>query len=372
MVTRIVMPKLSLTSKQGTVGKWYKNEGETVEKGEPILEVISEKATYDLEAPSSGVLRRILVKEGIDVPVDTLLGIITLPSEAFSESDLTGTGMEQAHLEVEGRTLASPAAKRLARERGVDLSLVRGSGPNGRIGEEDVGAFLAGTTGQAETPKIKSVIPLSGFRKTTAERLSASFRSAPHSTVVMEVNASRIKELHERQRVSYTALIVRAAAQALAESPLINSRLEGEQIKIFEDINVGLAVATDNGLVVPVIRNADKKKLAEIDSEIAQLTEKSKQGQLHREDMTGGTFTVTNLGMYDVDFFTPIINPPETAILGVGRIVEKPIVIDGKIEACPVMMLSLSYDHRVMDGAPASVFLRKVKEKLERDAGSEG
>jgi len=363
MVIKVVMPKLSLTMKEGTVGKWYKKEGDTVEKGEPIVEIISEKATYDLEAPISGVLRKILVEEGVDAPVNAVLAAITAPDEAFSEAEILAEA-PQAVKEVEKRVLASPAAKRLAREYGIDLSLVKGSGPEGRIVEEDIRRFIEETRGIL--PKVKEIIPLSGFRKTTAERVSASFKTAPHSTIMMEVNASKAIELHEKLQVSYTAILVNAVAKALSEHPIINSTLEGGNIKLFEDVNVGVAVATEYGLVVPVIRNADRKPLKEIDIAINELMKKARQGKLAREEVTGGTFTITNLGMYGVEFFTPIINPSEAAILGVGKITEKPVVINGKVEVKPMIMLSLSYDHRVVDGAPAAEFLLKIKEKIEK------
>jgi pyruvate dehydrogenase E2 component (dihydrolipoamide acetyltransferase) len=363
LVTKVVMPRLSLTMKEGTVGTWYKKEGDNVEKGEPLVEVFSEKATYDLEAPSSGILRKILVQENDEAPVDAVLAVITAPDESFSEAEISAK-MPKTVEATEKRILASPAAKRLAREYEIDLSLVEGSGPEGRIGEEDVRRFIEETSGIL--PKVKEVIPLSGYRKTSAERVSTSFRTAPHSTVVMEVDFSKAMALHSKLKVSYTAILVKAVAKSLAEYPIINSTLEGSQIKIFEDANVGVAVATEDGLVVPVIHNADKKALEEIDAAIRELTDKARQGKLAKEDLTGGTFTITNLGMYDVEFFIPIINPPEAAILAVGRVVEKPVVVDGKIEIKPMMMLSLSYDHRIVDGAPASQFLRKAKEKLEK------
>jgi len=181
----------------------------------------------------------------------------------------------------------------------------------------------------------------------------------------MEVDVSKAEGLHEKLQVSYTAILVEAVAKALVEHAIINSTLDENQIKIFEDVNVGLAVATEYGLVVPVIHNADKKSAKEIDTAIKELTEKARQGKLAKEELTGGTFTITNLGMYGVEFFTPIINPPEAAILGVGKITEKPVVIDGKFEVKPMMVLSLSYDHRNVDGAPAAAFLLKVKEKIE-------
>jgi len=363
MVTKVVMPRLSLTMKEGTVGTWYKKEGENVKKDEPLVEVFSEKATYDLEAPASGIVRKILVQEGVDAPVNAVLAVITTPDEPFSEAEISAE-MPKAIEEVEKRVLVSPAAKRLAREHEIDLSLVKGSGPEERIAEEDVKRFIEETRGIL--PKVKEVIPLSGYRKTSAERVSRSFRTAPHSTVVMEVDVSETMALHDKLDVSYTAILVEAVAKSLAEHSIVNSTLEGSEIRIFEDINVGVAAATENGLVVPVIHNADKKTLEEIDAAIKELTEKARQGRLTREDLTGGTFTITNLGMYGVEFFIPIINPPEAAILAVGRVVEKPVVVDGKIEIKPMVMLSLSYDHRIVDGAPASEFLRKVKGKIEK------
>jgi len=369
MVTKVVMPKLSLTMKDGTVGKWYKKEGDTVQKGEPIVEIISEKATYDLEAPASGVLRKILVGESAEAPVNAVLAVITAPDEAFSEEEILADASKAVE-EVEKRVFASPAAKRLAKEYGIDLSLVKGSGPEGRIAEEDVKRFIEETRGIL--PKVKEIIPLSGFRKTSAERVSISFKTAPHSTIMMEVDVSKATELHEKLQVSYTTILVGAIAKALIEHPIINSTLERNQIKIFEDVNVGVAVATEYGLVVPVIHNADRKSLKEIDTAIRELTEKARQGKLAREEVTGGTFTITNLGMYEIEFFTPIINPPEAAILGVGKITEKSVVINGKVEVKPMIMLSLSYDHRIVDGAPAAEFLRKVKEKIEKTLGFEG
>jgi pyruvate dehydrogenase E2 component (dihydrolipoamide acetyltransferase) len=369
MVTKVVMPRLSLTMKEGTVGKWYKKEGDSIEKGEPIVEVISEKATYDLEAPASGTLRKILVEEGVDAPVNAVLAVIAAPDEAFSEAEMLAEEVPQ-EVEVKERVFASPAAKRLAREYGIDISLVKGSGPEWRIVEEDVKRFVDEIGGALR--KVKKVIPLTGFRKTSAERVSMSFKTAPHSTVIMEVDVSKAEELHKKLQVSYTAILVGAVAKALLEHPMLNSTLEGNQVKVFEGVNLGVAVATEYGLVVPVISNADKKSLKEIDLAIKELTEKARDGKLARQELTGGTFTITNLGMYGVEFFTPIINPPEAAILGVGRITEKPVAINGTVKIKPMMMLSLSYDHRIVDGAPAAEFLQKVKEKIEKALDFEG
>jgi len=361
MVTKVVMPKLSLTMKEGTVGKWYKKEGDTIEKGEPIVEIISEKATYDLEAPASGVLVKILVAEGSDAPVDAPIAVITALGETYKEVETPQVSV--ATTERTERVLASPAAKRLAKEHDIDLTLVKGSGPEGRIVEEDVQQLIKETSGFL--PRIKETVPLTGFKKTSAERVSTSFRTAPHSTLMMKVDSSKATEVHNKLQVSHTAILVKATAKALREHSIVNSTFEQNCIKIFEDVNIGVATATPHGLVVPVIRNADAKSLKEIDASIKNLTEKARDGRLAKEEISGSTFTISNLGMFGVEFFTPIINPPEAAILGVGKITETPVATNGKIEIEPIMMLSLSYDHRIIDGAPAAEFLNKIKQLVE-------
>ncbi len=371
MVTKVVMPRLSLTMKTGTVIQWFKREDETVQKGEPLVEVLSEKITYDVEAPASGILRKILAEEGLDVPVDKAIGLIgsaeepipheTVEPESTPESVTTAPTVPKSE-EISERVLASPAAKRLAKELNVDLNQVKGTGPEGRVVEGDVKSFAEQLSGK---PRVQEVIPMVGIRKTTAERLSLSARTAPHSTVVMEVDMSNAARIHRETGGSYTEMLVKAVALALREHRIINATLDGEQIKVFEDVNVGLAVASEKGLVVPVVRDADTKTLTEVASVLQTLVEKARRGELTKDDVTGGTFTVTNLGMYGVDVFIPIINPPETAILGVGRVVDKPVAVDGQVTVRPMMQLSLAYDHRVVDGAPAAQFLQSVKKILE-------
>ncbi len=373
MVTKVVMPRLSLTMKEGTVVQWFKKEGETVQKGEPLVEVLSEKVTYDVEAPESGVLRKILAGEGLDVPVDQAIGVIAAADETIAETELAtprepASQIEKAPIlapkpdEAIERIPASPAARKLARESGVNLMTVKGSGPDGRIVEDDVRRFAEHAVSK---PRVREVRPLAGIRKTTAERLSLSARTAPHSTVIMEVDMTNAVRLRSETQLSYTEMLIKAAAKALQKHPALNAALNGEQIKIFEDVNIGVAVATENGLVVPVVEDADKKSLGEISSALKTLIEKTQQGKLARRDVTGGTFTITNLGMYGVDVFIPIINPPEAAILGVGRVVEKPVAVNGHMTVKHTMQLSLTYDHRIVDGAPAAEFLQTLKQILE-------
>jgi len=361
LVTKVLMPRLSLTMKEGTVVQWFKKEGDAVNKGEPLVEVLTEKVTYDIEAPVSGILRKVLALEGVEVPVAEVLGIITAPDEQLTEETTAEAPTKEEVGEIEKRILASPAAKRLAKEYGIDLTQVKGTGPEGRIVEEDVRKFAEEIK---VGPRVREVIPLIGIRKTAAERVTLSAKTAPHSTVTMEVDMTNATKLREEQ-VSYTEILVKAVARALAEHPIVNSTLDGEQIKIFEDINIGVAVATEKGLVVPVIHDADKKSLKEVASTLNELVEKARASKLSKEELTGGTFTITNLGMFGVEIFTPIINPPETAILGVGKVVEKPVIVNKEIVIKPMMYLSLSYDHRVIDGAPAAQFLQKIKQLLE-------
>jgi len=296
-----------------------------------------------------------LPEEEIEAEVPTAEEVI---DEAAVEEELVPTVVRE-------RVLASPAAKRLAREHDVDLIQILGTGPDGRIVEEDVKRFLQD---QAELmPKIREEFPLTGIRKTTAERLASSFRTAPHSFIIMDVDVTKAAKLRETIQVSFTSILVYAVTMALREHITVNSTLVDGKIRVFEDINIGVAVSTDKGLLVPVIHNTSRKQLEEISSELENLVEKARKGKLSREELTGGTFTLTNLGMFEVDMFLPIINLTECAILAAGRAVEKPIVVNKEIEIKPIMALTLAYDHRIIDGAPASVFLRRIKEIIEKE-----
>ncbi|RLG91926.1 MAG: 2-oxo acid dehydrogenase subunit E2 [Candidatus Hecatellales archaeon] len=385
------MPKLSLTMETGKIIRWLKKEGDKVEKGEPILEIETEKVTVEVEAPASGILHKILAKEGEEVPIQKTIAIIKEPGEEIPEETVVEAKREvtvpTAEKPVE-RVKASPLAKKLAKEYGIDLTKIKGTGPGGRILKEDVlraveeakaaAAVTVTPTPPTPTPSVEKakIVPLTGIRKTIGKRMAQSLQTAPQLTITMEVDMGEVVKLREQVvsetekklslRVTYTDIIVMAVAKALKEFPFMNSRLEEDKLKLLEEVNVGVATAIEDGLVVPVVKNADKKSLVEISSNIRSLVEKARQGKLSIEDVSGGTFTVTNLGMYGVDVFTPIINPPESAILGVGRIVEKPVVKDGQIVIRPITILSLTFDHRVTDGAQAAVFLQRIKELLEK------
>lgn len=459
------MPLLGQTMEEGTIIQWFKNEGDEVKAGEPLLEVMTDKVNMEVEAPESGVLRKILaqpddivpVKDPIavigtpDEPIDGLLeegpaekpaaepqpgaeaGAPTIeePAPTVAEARAVPAEAPPAREEVapapapeEGRVFASPDARRVAREHGVEISALtgRGSGPNGRIVEKDVIEYVAaqpkatpvagkmaadvgveigavegtGVGGKvtredveraaaapaaAPTPapaaplKIGQTIPFAGMRKAVAQNVAASYQNAVHVTLVTEVDMTEcvnlrksiLEDIEKRYgvRISFTDIIAKAVCRAIEDKPIVNSSLQGDRVVIHDRINIGIATAVENGLVVPVVKDAQSKSIPQISREIKELVARARSGQAGGEDFKGGTFTITNLGAYGIDSFNPIITPGQSAILGVCRIVEKPVVIDEDIEIRSMMNLCLSFDHRVMDGAPAAEYLARLKEILE-------
>jgi len=401
LVVRVVMPQFYETMQTGKIIKWLKKEGEKTEKGKPIVEVETEKVAVEIEAPENGLLTRTLAKEGDDIPILQTIAIIATPEEESLDIDSlikemgptarvgkkieeVGKPKEEAFEELEKpivRAPISPVARKLAQEHGIDVAKIRGSGPGGRIVKEDVmKAIEVATAAVPSPPELMraKLIPMSKMRKVIAERMSYSARTAPQVTVTTEVDMSELVKLREKLlsdfertigvRMSYTDILIKVVAMALREEPVFNSKLEGDQIGLIEDVNIGVAVEVAEGLIVPVVRNADKKTLVEIAKSTKQLIERAKEGKLSSSEMSGGTFTITNLGLYGVEAFTPLVNPPETAILGVGRIADKPVVIGGQITIRPVAFLSLSFDHRVIDGALAARFLQRLKQIIENPA----
>ena len=380
-MTEVVMPRLDPGMQSGKIVEWLKKEGEQVKKGEPILVVEGEKTTFEIEAPESGLLTRILAKPGDDVPVTQAVAIIGEPTTR-SESPPQQT-TQAAPSEVAAPTtpqparqqvIASPAARRLAQEQGVDISQVTGTGPGGRISSEDIMAAAkktaAQTTTQSRSPTVLKRTKLEGIRKAVAERLSYSARNTVAVTITMETDATTLVSLKEKaSHIAFTSLAVKAVAKSLEKHLIVNSALEGDEIVTYSQINVALAINTDQGLVAPVIQNTNKKTVREINSEISELAEKAKGNRLTIENLTAGTFTVTNLGAYDVESFAPIINPPQCAILGLGRIAYKPVAAGGQVVAKPTTTLTLVFDHRIIDGVPAARFLQEVKRNLENAEG---
>ena len=440
MATEIIMPKLGLTMTEGSVVRWMKQDGDTVTKGEPLFEVQTDKVVLEEESPGDGVLK-ILTGEGIVVPVLVIIGWVLAPGEEVPEGGAVAPEAVQAGPEaapvveaevtvadtgaatpaVEGRVLASPAAKRIARETGVhlaavtgtgpggrvvvrdveaaaesmrvkaspvarrmaqeaglDLSKITGTGPGGRITKEDVEREMAKPAGPAPAPVVPveaETIPVAGIRRVIFERMAQSSNTVARVTEFVEVDATNLVEMRthlkaelqktEDLSVGYNDLLIMIVAKSLKKHRLVNSTVVDGEIKLLPQVNVGLAVDTERGLIVPVIRDADSKGLVEIVQDVRALVSRVLEGTSLPDDLTGGTFTITNLGMYEIDGFTPIVNLPESAILGVGRIQAKPVVYEGEIAIRQMMVLSLSFDHRIVDGAPAARFLQRVKHLIE-------
>ena len=380
------MPRLDPGMQSGKIVEWLKKEGDTVQKGEPILVVEGEKTTFEVEAPDSGVLTKILVPVGTDVEVAQPVALIGVsgstparggPGVAAAKPEPTTSQTVQPPTTlVSERVIASPAARRLAQEYGIDISKITGTGPGGRISREDILAAVEQAPAQSETssrvrqPAVSQKVRLEGIRKAVAERLSFSARTVVPVTLTMETDATKLVALKDKgEHVSFTAYVVKAVARALEKHPSLNASIEGNEITTYSDINVAVAINTDQGLVAPLIEHANRKSVNEINGEIEQLAQKAKENRLSVEDLTGGPFTVTNLGAYDVETFAPIINPPQCAILGLGRIAYKPFALGGRVSARPSTTLTLVFDHRIVDGVPAGKFLREVKTNLEDPEG---
>ena len=437
MSVKVTMPKLGMTMKVGKVSKWYKNEGDSVEKGENLFEVETEKITNKIEAPGSGILFQIVVPEGETVPVGTILAVIALADEqpdriegiqAGKVVEMKAEAGKPPPAETETtpverkRILSTPSARRVAKELGVDLTLVAGTGPDGKIKEGDVikfheegppapkitplaaeiakqeGLDIFKITGTGENGKITKedveralaaaktvpeekpydvkIIPFEGIRKVIADNMQASLHNAAQLTAFTEVDVTEmvrfrdlVREEYKKDgsvKISYNDIIILATARALLQHPIMNSTLIGEEILVHDTVHMGIAVALTEGLIVPKLRHAEKKNLLQIAKEVRQLAQKAREGVLAIEEVTDGTFTITNVSMLGMDGFTPVLNPPETGILGVGRVIEKPAVFEGEITIRHMMTLSLTFDHRVVDGAPAMTFLKTLARFLEQ------
>lgn len=381
MSVEVRVPQVTQTMSECTINRWLKSEGETVEAGEPLFEMETDKANVEVESPGSGRLARILVTSGA-VPVGEVIAVILAPGEKLPEraaSEAAAPTAPRAAAVTQqaspalgrqaaptGRVRVSPLARRLASEHGIDLSAVVPTGPGGLITEEDVRRCLATPPIAPAPAKGEEIIPLIGIRKTIADRLSLSRRTAADVTTVAEVDMTDVSALREHEDITFTAFVAAATVMALAEFPILNSRLQDDKIIISKSVHLGVAVAIDEGLKVPVIRDAHTKGLRQIGAELADLAKRGAAGQLTPAELTGSTFTITNSGVFGAVLSTPIINPPESAILGMGRIAKEPVVLDDRIVIRKMMYLCLSYDHRVVDGAPAVKFLQRVKLLLEQ------
>ena len=415
MASEVKLPRLGQGMEAGTIVKWLKSEGERVEKGEPLYELDTDKVTQEVEAEASGVLLRIAVAEG-EVPVGETIAFIgeegeEAPAsgsngasaaqkvdddpqeegspgparEADREEGRTESGAAQQIAEARqqpaqdgGRVKASPLARRIARERGIDLSSLTGTGPEGRIVAEDVERAEVGAApaapGPAETPGEVERRELSNTRKTIARRLTEAWQipvfQLQTSVDMTRVNAlvARLREQDDGPKATVTDLLTKVCAAALLRHREVNAQYTDNAIVLFPTANVGIAVAAPQGLVVPVIHGAERLRLTEIAAARADIVSRAREGKLQRSDLENGTFTISNLGMYRVERFTAVLNPPQAAIVAVGATEERAVALDGEVVVRPTMTITATFDHRAVDGAPAADFLQTVKEYLEEPA----
>jgi pyruvate dehydrogenase E2 component (dihydrolipoamide acetyltransferase) len=420
VATNVYMEALSPTMEEGRVVKWHKRDGDPVKTGETLAEVETDKAVMDLVARADGVLRQVAAAEGQTVAVGSVVAVIAAPGEAVGAGPATvpptttsGSGKREtgnvataavpapvavAPLPAAApadatRVKASPLARRIAKEAGVDLKLVAGSGPGGRVVKKDLerapsqGAPVASAVGAAVPSPVSRFpspersgapyddVPLTQIRKTIAKRLAASLGPIPHFFLTTEVDMERASEAREALnkqlgdegggKVSFNDIIIKTTAHALTKHPACNAWFQEDHIRYWHEVHIGMAVAVEDGLITPVIRNAERKSLADIGREARELAERARSRRLQPSEYTGSTFSVSNLGMFDIDQFTAVINPPEAGIIAVGSIVQKPVVVDGQLTPRRRMRITMSCDHRVIDGATGAAFLKTLKQMLE-------
>ena len=381
------MPALGMAQETGRLVNWLRTEGESVTKGEPLMEVETDKALVEIEAPATGILANVSAVVGDEVPVGQAIAVILAPGEAPTERlspvsptaptpDILPLQVPPSTMPIEGETRripASPAARRLAKEKGIDLASLTGTGAEGAIVAQDVLAAEGQTSPPAgAVPRIREIVPLSAMRRIIAERMTRSKQTAPHFYVGMDVDMTgvdkrRAEAKEKRYKVvpSINDFILWACAQALRDFPSLNSTLTDQGVQILSDINIGMVVAIEDGLVAPVIRNADRLNLEQLATQREELVEKAQRKNLFPLDYEGGTFTVSNLGMFGVDRFVAIINPPQCAILAVGQVAPRAVPHGNGIGVRSMMTMTLSADHRIVDGVIAARFLQEVKALLE-------
>ncbi|RMH03481.1 MAG: 2-oxo acid dehydrogenase subunit E2 [Nitrospirae bacterium] len=370
MAVDILMPQLGESVAEGTIVKWLVAQGSSIERDQPLLEIETDKVALEIPSPASGILTEILVQEGETVPVGTVLGRLDAPPATEIISRVGGAVVRQIELEPSGSGHISPLVKKLAKEYGVDLSQVTGTGSGGRITKKDLLDFIAkrevaSPPQQEPSTPNEEILPLTSMRKTIADRMVASRKTSAHVTTFFEADFSMITKFRQGRTLTYLPFVIKAVAGAIKQFPILNASWEDRGIVIKKDIHIGIAVALEDGLLVPVIRHADRKRLMELAQEVHDLAERARTKRLAPEDVQGGTFTITNHGGFGSLFSTPIIHQPQVAILGVGAVQKRAVVVDEAIGIRPMAYLSLSFDHRVLDGATADQFMGKVKDILE-------
>ena len=394
MATEVILPRLGQGMEAGTIVRWLKAEGESVQKGEPLFELDTDKVTQEVEAEAAGVLLKIAVSEG-EVPVGQTVAFIgaegedvpevaaaapegeAKPSQPQAAPAIVEVQEEAAVASGNGRIKASPLARRMARERGIELTGIRGTGPDGRIVAEDIERAEAGGPAAPVAAPVRvptgevERVPLSNVRKTIARRLTEAWQipvfQLQASADMSRVNAlvARLREREPEVRITVTDVLTKVCAQALMRHREVNAEFTEDAILLHPTANVGLAVAAPQGLVVPVIRSAERLSLTEIAGVRADLVGRAREAKLRAEDLEGGTFTISNLGMYAVERFTAVLNPPQAAIVAVGATEDRVVPVGGETAVRPMVTLTGTFDHRAVDGAPAAAFLQTLKESLE-------
>jgi pyruvate dehydrogenase E2 component (dihydrolipoamide acetyltransferase) len=405
MATQVILPALGMAQETGTILRWLKNAGEEVAKGEPLVEIETDKATVEIEAPASGVLANVTGAVGVEIPVGQVIAAILASGESSQEPAVAEVGPAHGETPTDGHATpvtsrfiegestttgltrlipASPKARRLAAQQGKDLAAIQGTGPAGAVLVADVLTVGTGVGQGGEgipvpqtgfLASVRASAPMSSTWRIMAERMTQSWTSAPHFYLIREVNASRLISWREQiqkrspEKVTYTDLFVKIVAAALREHPRVNASWHAGTIILNDEIHIGLAVAVEQGLVVPVIHRADELSVHDITRLRKDLVARAQVSKLRPQDIQGGTFTISNLGMYGVDAFNAVINPPQAAILAVGRIAERVVPIAGQPSVQPMIVLSLSCDHRVVDGARGAQFLTVLAELIEEPLG---
>lgn len=429
MATKVIMPKLSPTMEEGQISRWLKKEGDKVSMGEPLAEIDTDKATMEMQALANGVLRKILINEGQAAPLGQLIAVIGEPNEdiasllseapaapekkegqkqqqeqekapapqpqakaaaasAAQPSSVDNGGRPQAVRSDSGRMIVSPLAARMAAEAGIDLRSLQGSGPGGRIIKRDIEAALTQPKSAPAPQQFPRAVepgqirqlgaspyhdePASEIRKVIAKRLVTSLGPIPHFFLTTEIEMDRAAEMRKginaldpELKISVNDIIIKVAAAALIQHPAVNASFQEKIVRYYEHADIGVAVAIEDGLITPVVRAADQKSLSEIAAEVRELAERARSRRLKPEEYTGATFSVSNLGMFGIDEFTAVINPPEGAILAIGAMTAKPVVRDNEIVVRQIMRVTMSCDHRVIDGATGAKFLQTFKKILE-------
>jgi pyruvate dehydrogenase E2 component (dihydrolipoamide acetyltransferase) len=422
MASKVIMPKLSPTMEEGQIARWLKKEGDTVSMGEPLAEIDTDKATMEMQALANGVLRKILIHDGESAPLGQLIAVIgdanediaaimneagaakTAPAQAKPQPEEPtpavstpapqangNQGKELTAAASSGRMIVSPLAARMAAEAGIDLRSLQGSGPGGRIIKKDIEAALSQPAGAAKQQGYPRVVettrfqqaavatasayrdePMTELRKTIAKRLVTSIGPVPHFFLTSEIEMDRAAEMRRGinaldpdLKISINDIIIKVTAAALVQHPAVNASFQDKHIRYYEHADIGVAVAIEDGLITPVIRAADQKSLSQIAGEVRELAARARSRKLKPEEYTGATFSVSNLGMFGIDEFTAVINPPESGILAVGSVTPKPVVRDNEVVVRQIMRVTMSCDHRVIDGATGAKFLQTFKKILE-------